>query len=555
MRTALHCSLQDAQELTRLGNGASRSATAGSSVAILGRGSVRCSRCQPRRCSSMAALTTTCRAYASIPPCRSRRCQDRTPSRATSAPCLPLGASRRTARRPCATGPLPSRRQGVKRSLVGLLHLGLLVQQLMPPPGQPALKGSALGGTHRASSCRDFCQPGPWPFVYSGHTIRGFGPRPDRHRRPGRRQRVTDRHSAAATAPRRAARTSPALGVLLPVDGIYVGIFHPQTMSTTFATEWDTPPTRQNACVQAVSAKPVVHNGVGRLVHRSATATATRAPLAVTELTRAGRVHRRGRHAPRRARGPPLRAAAVGVIEGLPHITTAAATDLVGRPALVIRYNDPDNGPHALLFRPGHRHPPRRGGRPRLPRRLHRRHRRLGSGRRARPRAHARNATWRRPAHSPGCPAHLLTCGRKAVQRCSPTTPPPARGLPETAWRPALPESRSSSGAGWSSADRSASNRPGAAALPARTLRSRSRRPDWTVLPGLTRALASLLSRRRRRAGRRHARRTPEPVLSSVPAHALRDPLWRAAEPFGCRSGAHSCPSGRRQRSHTGPPG
>jgi hypothetical protein len=47
---------------------------------------------------------------------------------------------------------------------------------------------------------------------------------------------------------------------------------------------------------------------------------------------------------------PQLRAAAVGVIQGLPHITTAEATDLLGRPALAITYKDPDNGPWALLF-------------------------------------------------------------------------------------------------------------------------------------------------------------------------------------------------------------
>jgi hypothetical protein len=51
-----------------------------------------------------------------------------------------------------------------------------------------------------------------------------------------------------------------------------------------------------------------------------------------------------------RAASPKLRVAAVGVIEGLPHISTQATTDLLGRPALAVTYEAPGNGPDSLLF-------------------------------------------------------------------------------------------------------------------------------------------------------------------------------------------------------------
>jgi hypothetical protein len=47
---------------------------------------------------------------------------------------------------------------------------------------------------------------------------------------------------------------------------------------------------------------------------------------------------------------PKLRVAAVGVIEGLPHISTGATTDLLGRPALEVTYEAPGSGPDSLLF-------------------------------------------------------------------------------------------------------------------------------------------------------------------------------------------------------------
>ncbi|MDX6245622.1 MAG: hypothetical protein QOE76_3345 [Frankiales bacterium] len=46
---------------------------------------------------------------------------------------------------------------------------------------------------------------------------------------------------------------------------------------------------------------------------------------------------------------PKLRAAAIGVIEGLPHVTTQATTDLLGRPALAVTYNVAGVG-SSLLF-------------------------------------------------------------------------------------------------------------------------------------------------------------------------------------------------------------
>jgi hypothetical protein len=51
-----------------------------------------------------------------------------------------------------------------------------------------------------------------------------------------------------------------------------------------------------------------------------------------------------------RAASPQLRVAAIGVVEGLPYISTRATTDLLGRPALAVTYAAPGNGPDSLLF-------------------------------------------------------------------------------------------------------------------------------------------------------------------------------------------------------------
>src|SRR3954451_13619814 len=87
--------------------------------------------------------------------------------------------------------------------------------------------------------------------------LRNNVPLPDRNRV---RSRIGDCHGCGATGQ----DVTSSSVLVMPVDGIYVGIFRPQKMSTTVARQRDMPQTRRTRVDNRFPRKTVIHSQVSQ---------------------------------------------------------------------------------------------------------------------------------------------------------------------------------------------------------------------------------------------------------------------------------------------------